>query len=156
MVLLTTCTVLWCSKRTGTLVYMHMLLRLCRLSGYSDTRTKTVITRFHVSVPITGKRLLKVPTEHLSHTNGSLWFVNKMKKTWMKALEATFADSLSQTWWLLFDVSSLFWVDCVMPVSPVSICAYYVCSYWISASVGHMNSFCMCVGEWGCYKSFLI
>ena len=36
--------------------------------------TKTVVTRFHFSVPITRKRLLNILTEHVSHTNGSLWF----------------------------------------------------------------------------------
>ena len=54
------------------------------------------------------------------------FFANKMKKTWIKALEVTFADSLSQTCQLLFDVSSLFWVDltAVMPVSRVGIYAF--------------------------------
>ena len=53
-----------------------MGLRLCRAPGYP---TETVITQFHFSVSITRERLLKIPTVHLSRTNGSLWFfVNKM------------------------------------------------------------------------------
>ena len=61
-----------------------------------------------------------------------------MKKTWIKALEVTFANSLSQTCRLLFDVSTAvcFELTAVMPVSWVGICAY--CSQF-SASVGHMN-----------------
>ena len=39
-------------------------------------------TWFHFSVPITLKRLLKIPTEHLSHTNGSLWFLLLTKCVW--------------------------------------------------------------------------
>ena len=44
----------------------------------------------------------------------------KIKKTWMKVLEVSFADSLSQTCQLLFDVD----LTAVMPVSQVGICAY--------------------------------
>ena len=33
---------------------------------------ETVITRFHISVPIPRKRLSQIWTEYLSHTNGSL------------------------------------------------------------------------------------
>ena len=40
-----------------------------RIPGYL---TETVITWFHFSVPITRKRHLKMLSEHLSHTNGSL------------------------------------------------------------------------------------
>ena len=64
-----------------------------------------------------------------------------MKKTWIKALEVTLADNFSQGLdSLLFDVTSLFWV---------------VRCYSISASVGHMKSFCMCVGNGDATNRFL-
>ena len=96
------------------------LLRLCRIPGYP---TETVVTRFHFLVPVTSKRLLKNPTEHLSHTNGSLWFVNKLKETRVKALEVTFADSLSQTCSFCLMYLVCFWVDS----HHASIMSWYMC-----------------------------
>ena len=115
-----------------------------RLPGYPATRlpgypTETVIIRFHFLLPITRKQLFKILTEHLSHTNGSL------EKTRIKASEVTFADSLSQTWWLLFDISSLFWVDCR---DHASIMSWYVCLLFaVIGLVGHMNYFFDVCGE---------
>ena len=78
-----------------------------------------------------------------------------MKKTRMKALEVTFADSLSQTCRLLFDVN-LFWVDSWLPtaVVPVSLVGMVfvsiVRSYWL---VQMWDTWNVCE-EWWCSKSF--
>ena len=80
---------------------------------------EAVITRSHFSVPITRKRLLKIPTDDKINICDS-------NKTWSKALEVKSADNLSQTCQLLFE-------SCVrigyFIHSGVSVCFYKIV-YW--------------------------
>ena len=52
-------------------ICIHSSVSGCKtVTGYP---AETVITQFHFSIPI--NRLLKIPTEHVRHTNGSLMCV---------------------------------------------------------------------------------
>ena len=84
-----------------------------------------------------------------------------MKKTRVKALDVTFADSLSQTLWtILVYVPSLFWVDCITSLVCASITSWYLrLLYEVTVLVLVLDtliiSVCVC-GEWGCYESFFL
>ena len=102
--------------------------------------TKTVITRFHFSVPISRKRLYEFLTDHLSQWKSLICFLQNEENSG-KGFRSNICRQPFTYFLVCFELTSEYHELVIVPI---------IRSYWIGASVGHMNVFFyVCVGLYG-------